>query len=267
MKQEQRQQIGLSLLRIALGVLFIAFAIMQLQNPAVWTGFVPEFMASIIDARLLVVFNAAIELVLGAILILGTYTWIVALVLAVHLFIIALSLGLSPTGIRDFGLAFATLSLAFTNPTSRIHEKLSGAGVAMRGALLLGVLILSGIVFAAGTINSRPVEVVESPEPKVEVEEASEEENMVEVMDDMLDDNEEVMDQEMIDADGVDAHSHIEEFPNLVAIERKADAILTKTEQAGGGMHLEFIYHNTYYEADVDADGNTIDIHADEDSH
>lgn len=267
MKQEQRHKIGLSLLRIALGVLFIAFAVMQLQNPAVWVGFVPEAMATIIDPRLLVVFNAAIELAFGALLILGVYTWAVALVLSVHLFLIALTIGLSPTGLRDFGLAFATLSLVFTNPTSQIHEKLMKSGKAMKGILLLGLVIVSAVVFAVGAVSSRPAEASALPESDTEtVEEVSEDDDAVEGMDEMAEGDEKEI-EEMIDEDGVDAHSHIEEFPNLSAIERKADAILAKTEQADGGMHLEFIYHNTYYEAEVDANENTIEIYADEDNH
>lgn len=272
MKNEKLTQVGLSLLRISLGILFIAFAIMQLQNPAVWTGFVPEGLGNILDPRLLVLFNAAAEIVLGIILILGVYTRIVALLLALHLFAIAFSLGFSPTGLRDFGLAFATLALALVNPTSSIHEKVKSMKRAVKGVLLLLALIVFVVVFTIGSSGSRPaeaaVEPVPEPEPIIEADldvQAQDEKEDTEMkhneaeMKDMM--------KEMIDEEGVDPHSHAEDFPNISAIKRKADAILSEKEQSTGGSQVKFIYHNTYYEASIDANGNTIDIHADDDSH
>ncbi len=68
---------------------------------------VPSFMT----ANNLVIFNAILELTLGTFLLIGLYNRFSSLILSLHLFGIALSIGFTPLGIRDFGLAFATLAV------------------------------------------------------------------------------------------------------------------------------------------------------------
>jgi uncharacterized membrane protein YphA (DoxX/SURF4 family) len=52
-----------------------------------------------------------LELSFGALLLLGLYTKLAAFVLALHLYGIAFSLGFNDLGVRDFGLASATLAV------------------------------------------------------------------------------------------------------------------------------------------------------------
>ena len=102
------------IVRIALGILFVWFSILQFTNPPMWTGFVPQFVANLLgDAHLVVIINAWFELVAGLMLIAGFQTRIVSLLLALHLFGIAGSIGLKPLGLRDLALSFATLSITF----------------------------------------------------------------------------------------------------------------------------------------------------------
>lgn len=102
------------LLRIASSLVFLWFGIQQLLFPDSWVGFVPNFFIGIgFSAKFLVVCNAVLELTLGSFLIFGLYTRFASLILGLHLIGISLSIGISPTAIRDFGLAFATLSIFF----------------------------------------------------------------------------------------------------------------------------------------------------------
>ncbi len=64
------------------------------------------------DASTIIHLNGFLEIAASLLLILGLYVRWVALALALHLFVIAGSLGLNPLGVRDFGLSFATLALA-----------------------------------------------------------------------------------------------------------------------------------------------------------
>ncbi len=110
----QSSEIGKIVLRISLALVFLYFGIMQLNDPSAWSGFVPEFMTlSFLSANNIVVFNGFMEVVLGTFLVVGLYVRFASLIMSLHLFGIALSIGFYPLGIRDFGLAFATLALFF----------------------------------------------------------------------------------------------------------------------------------------------------------
>ncbi len=100
-----------TVLRIAMSLVFLYFGIMQISNPDEWASFVPESLTKIpnLTANNLVMFNAIMELTLGLFLIIGLYTKFSSIILSLHLFGIAASIGFNPVGIRDFGLAIATL--------------------------------------------------------------------------------------------------------------------------------------------------------------
>ena len=102
------------ILRVSLALVFLYFGISQISDPGAWSVFVPDFFkVSGISGNNVVLFNGFVELVLGTFLLIGLYVRISALILSLHLFGIAFSIGFNPLGIRDFGLAFATLALYF----------------------------------------------------------------------------------------------------------------------------------------------------------
>ena len=102
------------ILRFALAGVFLYFGMSQLTDASIWTGLVPDWALSLshMTAVSVIHLNAYLEIVASLMLIMGLYVRWVAAVLAVHLFVIAGSLGINPLGIRDFGLSFATLALA-----------------------------------------------------------------------------------------------------------------------------------------------------------
>jgi uncharacterized membrane protein YphA (DoxX/SURF4 family) len=57
--------------------------------------------------------NGSFEVLFGAMLLLGFYIRPVALLLALHMFQIAFTVGYGEIGVRDFGLAMATASAFF----------------------------------------------------------------------------------------------------------------------------------------------------------
>mgnify|MGYP001569950896 CR=1 FL=1 len=112
MTMENLEKFAKPLLRIAMSLVFLYFGFQQITAPNEWTGFVPNFALSLgVSARGIVIANALLELIFGALLIAGLFTRIAALILSLHLFGIAFSLGFNDLGIRDFGLAFATLAV------------------------------------------------------------------------------------------------------------------------------------------------------------
>ena len=97
-------------LRIGIAVVFLWFGFSQLKNPSSWTGMVPSYV-QFINPILLIIINGIFEIILAALLLLGLFTRIAALLLTVHLFHITTIVGYGAIGARDLALTIATLSI------------------------------------------------------------------------------------------------------------------------------------------------------------
>lgn len=103
-------------LRLGLAGVVAWFGTSQVLNPNSWVNVVPAWAVDMSGMSKLTIIqlNGWFEIVTASLLALGIYARWVALVLSVHLFVIAFSFGRSATGIRDFGLSFALLSIFLT---------------------------------------------------------------------------------------------------------------------------------------------------------
>ncbi len=101
-------------LRIGISLVFLWFSFQQLTNTDLWTGFVPDLAVSLsgLSAETLVLFNGVFEMVFGIALLVGFYTRFAAALLSFHMFHLVSIVGYSAIGVRDFGIAMATLSIA-----------------------------------------------------------------------------------------------------------------------------------------------------------
>ncbi len=102
-----------TVLRIGLSLVFLWFGTQQLLHTASWLKMIPQSIVDIsgFTAPTLVHFNGAFEIVFGICLLLGFFTRITALLLSLHLLNITFVVGYGATGVRDFGLSFAMISL------------------------------------------------------------------------------------------------------------------------------------------------------------
>lgn len=104
---------GQSLIRWGIALVYIWFGFQQLQHPLLFVAWIPKEAGFIpLEGWKLIMLNGGMEVTLGALLLIGVFTRISALVLGLHLAFITYSIGLSEIGVRDFGLTFATLGLA-----------------------------------------------------------------------------------------------------------------------------------------------------------
>lgn len=78
----------------------------------------------------MVLINGGFQTILGSLIALGMLVRFSALLLALHMFVIAFESGYGPTGVRDLSLAVCTLALALF-PT----ETMGQAGAQARPAL------------------------------------------------------------------------------------------------------------------------------------
>ncbi len=114
-----KEDYGRIILRLALAGVYLYFGFSQLFDGVSWVSVVPQWVSELVHLppAFIVLLNGLFEVVFGILLAFGVMTRRVALALALHLFLIALiGFGLNPTGVRDFGLAFATLSLSLLEP-------------------------------------------------------------------------------------------------------------------------------------------------------
>ena len=107
-----------SVLRIGMAVVILWFSTQQFAHPTDWTAYVPDAAVSLthLSATALVHVNATFELVFGMLLLFGYQVRLSALLLALHLFDIMYVVGYGEIGVRDFGLAVATLAVFMNGP-------------------------------------------------------------------------------------------------------------------------------------------------------
>lgn len=101
------------LLRYGMATVFLWFGFSQLQNPVPWTTFLPSWVSMMpISESNFVMLNGLFEVVAATLLLIGAYVRVSAFLLGLHLLGIALSIGITSTGVRDFGLTIASFALA-----------------------------------------------------------------------------------------------------------------------------------------------------------
>jgi len=95
-----------------MSLVILWFGVEQIIDPNSWIGFLPSWTTSLPISQIhFIYFNGAFEVVFGTFLLIGFYTRIVAIVLALHLLDIAYTVGYNAIGIRDLGLALSTAAI------------------------------------------------------------------------------------------------------------------------------------------------------------
>ncbi len=114
MNETSLRNVGSVIARIGLGLVMLWFGTQQLIHAAQWVGYLPSWIGNLsISSITIVHLNGWFEVAFGTLLILGFYTRIVAIILALHLFGITFTVGYNEIGVRDFGLSMSLLALAF----------------------------------------------------------------------------------------------------------------------------------------------------------
>lgn len=110
------EKYGWVVLRAGMSLVMLWFGFSQIMNATKWINLIPEWTSFLGAPETIVLYNGAFEILAGILLFLGMFTRIVSSLLALHLFSILFTVGYGPTGVRDFGLCIAFLSLALANP-------------------------------------------------------------------------------------------------------------------------------------------------------
>lgn len=105
---------GKVILKTGLGLVFLYFGLSQLIEPTRWVDLVPEIFTQFTDIKIIIYLNGIFDTLIALFLFCGIFIKIISILGFIHLIAISLfSLGFTPSGVRDFGLALAMLSLFF----------------------------------------------------------------------------------------------------------------------------------------------------------
>lgn len=111
-------QWGLFVARIGLAGVLLWFGSQQLLHTQNWSGYVPDYAVHLsgISATTITLINGSAEIAFGLLLLAGFLTQVSAMIMGVHLVLIAFSLGINELGVRDWGLAAALFGIALAGP-------------------------------------------------------------------------------------------------------------------------------------------------------
>ena len=115
-----KENLGIYILRLGLAIVFLYFGISQILDQSRWIYLVPErffnfYINEVLRSKLVFV-NGIFDIVIAFSLLSGLFIKIFSILGFIHLISITIfSLGFTPSGIRDLGLAFAILALFFFN--------------------------------------------------------------------------------------------------------------------------------------------------------
>ena len=109
-----RKPLSYQILRLGLGVTFLWIGVMIFQDPIGWSTFIKPWAARLIPVPLVQAMQdtAALDVLVGALLLSGLFVWAAAALGALHLTIVLVTVGVNATTVRDVGLLAASLSLA-----------------------------------------------------------------------------------------------------------------------------------------------------------
>jgi uncharacterized membrane protein YphA (DoxX/SURF4 family) len=101
-------------LRLGLALLYLWFGFSEIANVGAWTAWVPVWATSLtgLTATQIVLINGGFEIVAGALLAIGIWVRFVGGVLALHMLLLVVDIGLDQIGVRDLAICFATMALA-----------------------------------------------------------------------------------------------------------------------------------------------------------
>ena len=123
----KNKKYSVDIVRISLALVLLWFGINQVSDSDSFLGYVPAWAMPNhmhmmhfpqIEINTIIIFNGISEIIIGLFLLVGLYTRIFAFIAAMHLFIIAVSLGYNDIAVRDFGLALMAISLIFSGAGS-----------------------------------------------------------------------------------------------------------------------------------------------------
>lgn len=106
-------RISSHILRTGLGITFLWIGIMIWQHPEAWAGYIRPWAANLIPLPIIQTMRgtAILDIVIGAMLLVSWWSWLAALVGALHLITVLIVSGITDITVRDIGLLAGSIAL------------------------------------------------------------------------------------------------------------------------------------------------------------
>ena len=129
---EENKKYSAAIIRVGVAFVLLWFGINQLVNPESFLGYIPQWLyphdaqmqhghpmqlmhnIPVPSVHTVLMGNGIFETTAGILLLIGLFTRVTAFIAALHLLVIAFSLGYNDIAIRDIGLAIMAASLVFS---------------------------------------------------------------------------------------------------------------------------------------------------------
>lgn len=124
MRLEDLKQYAPLVLRVGISLVLLWFGLNQIFDSASWIGYLPPFVGSLpINAQTFLMLNGSFEVLIGGLLLVGLFTRIAAVLIAIQVFGIMITLGYNEIAVRDFGLSLAAASIFLHGPDKWCLDK------------------------------------------------------------------------------------------------------------------------------------------------
>lgn len=102
------------ILRVGLAITFLWIGVLIFKDPAVWGFYLQPWAANLLPIPLetAMIGTAILDIVIGILLLINVWTWLAALVGAIHLVIVLTVSGINVITVRDIGLLAAVVAIA-----------------------------------------------------------------------------------------------------------------------------------------------------------
>ncbi len=103
------------ILRVGIAVTFLWIGVLIFASPEAWGNLLPSWAAGIMPMPLeqAMLGTAVTDILIGFFLLIDFYTWFFSLLAALHLIIVLIVAGITPSTARDIGLLAGCISLIF----------------------------------------------------------------------------------------------------------------------------------------------------------
>ncbi len=121
------QKTSFHVLRVGMAITFLWIGILIFRDWQAWGGFVQPWVTDLLPFSLkhMMYSTAVLDLVIGACLLFGWFTWLAALVGSLHLFSVLLVSGINDVTVRDIAIVAGTLALFVDSVPESIKNKFS----------------------------------------------------------------------------------------------------------------------------------------------
>ncbi|OGY64395.1 MAG: hypothetical protein A3I89_00390 [Candidatus Harrisonbacteria bacterium RIFCSPLOWO2_02_FULL_41_11] len=120
-------KLSFHILRIGLGITFLWIGIMIFMEPEAWGGYLQPWAAKLlpIPVEQAMLGTAALDAIIGVLLLTNLWTWLVALAAVAHIITVLITSGITDITVRDIGLLAGAIALITESSPLKVVKKIN----------------------------------------------------------------------------------------------------------------------------------------------